>query len=149
MPDALTLTRSDVGLSQTQLIARERLPLPSHHLKGGNFRQWAVAVCAAEMKHRDRDYLRVADMLGISVNLWDFPHDVTRGQFKHEAHACAALNWLSHLQAHETTKRAPFHFIPWCDWRAKDRAAWIARRRYLWSGFLAEVRAYQATKGEG
>lgn len=148
MPDALTLHRSDAGLSQTQLIERERRPLPSHEIQGGNFRQWAVAVCQAEVNHRERDYERVEALLGIQTDRWDFPNDPARGQFPHEAHAGAALLWMSHLQAHETEKRAPFHFIPWCDWRAKERAAWLERRRILWRGFLKEVRAYQAARAE-
>lgn len=146
MPDALTLHRADAGLSLTQLIARERRSLPSHAIEGGNFRRWAAAVCQAEVKHRDRDYERVERELGLAGDRWLNPRDVERGQYPHEARAAAALRWLSHLQAHETTKRTPFHFIPWCDWRAKDRAAWLARRRYLWRGFVAEVRAYQATR---
>lgn len=148
MPDALTLTRSDAGLSLTQLIARERLPLPSHAIEGGNFRRWAVAVCTAEVKHRERDYLRVEALLGITTDRWAFPNDPERGQFQHEYHAGQALLWLSHLQTHESEKRTPFHFLPWCDWRAKDRAAWLAKRRILWAGFLTEVRAYQATKSD-
>ena len=146
MPDALTLHRADAGLSLTQLIERERLPLPSHQIQGGNFRRWAVAVCTAEVRHRERDYLRVEKLLGIQTDRWDFPHDDERGQFQHEYHAGQALLWMSHLQAHESEKRAPFHFLPWCDWRAKDRAAWLAKRRILWAGFLTEVRAYQATR---
>ena len=149
MPDALTLHRADAGLSLTQLIARERLPLPSHQIEGGNFRKWAVAVCTAEVKHRERDYLRVEALLGITTDRWAFPNDDERGQFKHEYHAGQALLWMSHLQTHESEKRTPWSFIPFCDWRAKDRAAWLAKRRKLWAGFLAEVRAYQQTKGEG
>ena len=148
MPDALTLHRADAGLSLTQLIARERRPLPSHAIEGGNFRRWAVAVCQAEVKHRDRDYERVERELGLAGDRWLNPRDVERGQYPHEAHAAAALHWLLHLQAHESEKRTPWSFIPFCDWKRESRAAWLALRRYLWSGFLRCVRAYQATKGE-
>lgn len=149
MPDALTLPRADVGLSQTQLIARERMPLPSHQIQGGNFRQWAVAVCQAEVKHRERDYLRVEALLGIHTDKWDFPNNDERGQFPHEAHAGRALLWMSTLQTHESERRAAWDCLPWRMWSAKRRAAWLDKRRKLWRGFLAEVRAYQQTKGEG
>lgn len=148
MPDALTLHPAS-GLSQTQLIARERLPLPSHTIEGGNFRRWAVAVCQAEVKHRERDYERVEALLGIHTDKWDFPNDPERGQFVHEAHAGAALLWLSHLQTHESERRAAWDCLPWRLWSAKRRADWLAKRRKLWAGFLTQVRAYQATKGEG
>lgn len=149
MPDALTLHRADAGLSLTQLIARERVPLPSHQIEGGNFRKWAVAVCTAEVRHRERDYLRVEALLGITTDRWDFPNDDERGQFKHEYHAGQALLWISHLQTHESERRKPFDFSTWSMWTPARRAAWLAKRRKLWAGFLAEVRAYQQTKGEG
>jgi hypothetical protein len=136
------------GLSLYELFARERMPLPSHQIEGGNFRRWAVAVCDAEVKHRAADFARCERVLGVSIDRSDEPNCEAMGQFPHEAHAAAALNWLSHLQAHETTKRAPFDFIPWTDWRGETRAAWIKRRRYLWDGFLNAVRAYQAAKSD-
>lgn len=137
------------GLSLAQLIERERMPLPSHAIQGSNFRQWAIAVCTAEVKHRERDYLRVERLLGVSVDRWDFPNCIESGQFPHEAHAGAALLWMSHLQAHESERRTAWDCLPWDMWSAKRRADWLAKRRKLWAGFLAQVRAYQATKGEG
>lgn len=148
MPDALTLHRADAGFSQTQLIARERLPLPSHTIEGGNFRKWAVAVCTAEVKHRERDYLRVERLLGITTDKWDFPNDDERGQFQHEYHAGQALLWLSHLQTHESERRTAWDCLPWRMWSGKRRADWLAKRRKLWAGFLAQVRAYQSTKSD-
>jgi len=139
--DALIYTRPE--LSFAEIVARKRLPLPSHAIEGGNFRRWAVAVLTAEVKHRERDYLRVERQMGVHVDRWDFPSNDEIGQFDHEAHAGAALLWLSHLQAHESEKRVPFHFIPWCDWKVAKRAEWIAKRRVLWAGFLNAVRAYQ------
>lgn len=137
------------GLNFAELVAMRRRPLPSHAIEGGNFRRWAVAVCHAEVKHREADYDRVERLLGITTDRWAFPNDPERGQFPHEAHAGAALLWLSHLQTHESEKRTPWSFIPFCDWKREARAAWIAKRRKLWAGFIKEVRAYQAAKGEG
>ncbi len=149
MPDALAPVVIDASrLSFAQKVALLRRPLPSHAIEGGNFRQWAAAVCSAEVRHRERDYLRVERELGVTVDRWSFPSNDEVGQFPHEAHAGAALLWLSHLQAHESEKRTPWNFLPWTDWRAKDRAAWIAKRRKLWGGFIKEVRAYQDARKE-
>tara|TARA_R110000868_G_scaffold262506_1_gene521232 strand:- start:350 stop:808 length:459 start_codon:yes stop_codon:yes gene_type:complete len=150
--DTLLATRTmppQSGLNFAELVAMRRRPLPTHAIEGGNFRRWATAVCHAEVKHREADYARVERELGVHQDQWDFPNCVEVGQFDHERHAGKALLWLSHLQTHESEKRTPFHFLPFCDWRAKDRAAWIAKRRILWAGFIKEVRAYQAAKGEG
>ena len=132
-----------------EIVAALRRPLPSHAIEGGNFRSWAVAVCHAEVKHLEADYARVERELGVHVDRWAFPNNDEVGQYPHERHAGDALLWLSHLQTHESEKRTPFHFLPFCDWRAKDRAAWVAKRRILWAGFLNAVRAYQQAKGEG
>ncbi len=148
MPDSLSPIADTRGLSFAQHVAILRRPLPSHAICGGNFRQWAVAVCTAEVKHRERDYLRVERELGVHVDRWDFPNNDEVGQYPHEAHAGAALLWLSHLQAHESEKRTPWSFVPFCDWRRETRAAWMQKRRYLWRGFLKAVRAYQDARKE-
>tara|TARA_R110000822_G_C15249330_1_gene487170 strand:+ start:593 stop:1063 length:471 start_codon:yes stop_codon:yes gene_type:complete len=132
-----------------EIVAALRRPLPSHALEGGNFRRWAVAVCHAEVKHREADYARVERLLGITTDRWAFPNDCERGQFAHEAHASAALLWLSHLQTHESERRKAWDCLPWRMWKPARRAAWIAKRRVLWAGFLNAVRNYKAAKGEG
>jgi hypothetical protein len=144
--DALIYTRP--ALSFAQEVEKRRRPLPSHTLEGSNFRQWAVAVCTAEVRHRERDYLRVEAEMGVHVDRWDFPSNDEVGQFPHEAHAGAALLWLSHLQAHESEKRTPWSFVPFCDWRHETRAAWMQKRRDLWAGFLRAVRKYKAARKE-
>lgn len=147
IPDVIRESAPRHGLAFAQLVERERRPLPPHEIKGGNFRQWAAAVCTAEANHREADYLRVERELGVSVDRWAYPNCISTGQFLHEAHAGAALVWLSHLQAHETMRRRPMDFSTWRLWSAERRAKWLSYRRYLWRGFLAEVRAYQKTKG--
>lgn len=149
MPDTLSQIAVERGLSLAQRVALLRKPLPSHQIKGGNFRQWAAAVCTAEVKHRERDYLRVEAELGIHVDRWDFPNNDEVGQYPHEAHAGAALLWLSHLQAHEDEKRAPwFTWKKWPDWSRHERGVWLSKRRKLWAGFLKEVSAYQNARKE-
>lgn len=148
MPDSLTPIADTRGLSFAQHVALLRRPLPSHAVEGGNFRKWAVAVCSAEVKHRERDYIRVERELGVHVSRWDFPNTDEIGQYAHEAHAGAALLWMSHLQAHESEKRTPWSFIPFCDWKRETRAAWLEKRRILWRGFVKAVRAYQNARKE-
>jgi hypothetical protein len=144
--DALIYTRPE--LSFARKVALLRRPLPSHAIEGGNFRQWAAAVCSAEVRHRERDYLRVERELGVDVPRWDFPNNDEVGQFDHERHAGIALLWLSTLQTHESEKRTPWNFLPWTDWKRETRAAWIAKRRKLWAGFIKEVRAYEHARKE-
>jgi hypothetical protein len=150
--DALTYTQTRPvlwsDLSFAQKVAHMRRPLPSHAIEGGNFRQWATAVCTAEVRHRERDYLRVEAELGVTVDRWDFPNCDEVGSFPHERDAGDALLWLSHLQAHESEKRTPFFFVPWTDWKRETRAAWMQKRRDLWRGFINAVRNYQAARKE-
>ena len=133
-------------LSFAQKVARLRRPLPSHTLEGGNFRQWAAAVCTAEVRHRERDYLRVERELGVTVDRWDSPSNDEVGQFPHEAHAADALNWLSHLLTHESERRAAWDCLPFDLWTKKRRADWLTKRRVLWAGFVRQVERYRAAR---
>lgn len=134
------------GLNFAELVAMRRRPLPSHAIEGGNFRRWAVAVCHAEVKHREADYDRVERLLGITTDRWAFPNDPERGQFPHEAHAGAALLWLSHLQTHESDRRAAWDCLPFDLWTKKRRADWLTKRRELWAGFVRQVERYRAAR---
>lgn len=144
MPD--TLFTAPARLTTAQTIALYRRPLPAHELQGVNFRKWAVATCQAEVDHRRRDFARIEAERGIAFDRNEDPRCEERGQYPHEAKAGVALIWLSHLQAHESEKRAPFDMKPWREWPAARRAAWLTRRRYLWTGFLKAVRAYSAAR---
>lgn len=148
MPDSLSPIVDTRGLSFAQKVALLRRPLPSHEIQSGNFRAWAVAVCTAEVKHRERDYLRVERELGVHVDRWDFPNNDEVGQYAHEAHAGAALLWLTHLQRHESERRKPFDFSTWRMWKPARRAEWLAKRCVLWGGFLNAVRNYQSARKE-
>ncbi len=147
MPDALTLTRRDTDhLTTAELIRRERQPLPRHDLNGCSDRGWAAAVCTAEVAHRAADFARVERLLGFSFDRWAEPACVEIGQFPHECHAAAALNWLSHLQTHESNRRAAWDCLPWDLWTAKRRADWLTKRRELWAGFVRQVDRYRAAR---
>lgn len=151
MPDSLITAErmpTRLHLSAAEMIQRERQPLPSHALQGGNFRKWVVAVCTAEVKHRAADFARCERLTGLSFDRCDEPNCEQMGEFAHETHAGATLLWLSHLQTHESEKRTPWSMVPWCDWRATKRAEWLTRRRYLWAGFLKSARRYQAARSE-
>jgi hypothetical protein len=64
-------------------------------------------------------------------------------RFPHEAHAVAALSWLSHLQAHESDRHGPWSATRWGNWNRERRREWLNRRRYLWSGFVRQVECYR------
>lgn len=153
MPDSLSrrlpetvLAPTPAPLSVAELIRRERRPLPTPVIDIENFRAWAVAICTAEVAHRSRDFQRVERTLGLTFDRWLEPDCEQLGQFPHEAHAAAALVWLSHLQTHESEKRTPWSGVPFRSWRENDRTHWLAKRRELWSSFLRQVERYRVTK---
>lgn len=150
MPDSLSRPLPETvpaPLPVAELIRRERRPLPAHDLESVNFRAWAVALCNAEVAHRSRDFHRVERTLGLIFDRWLEPDCEQLGQFPHEAHAAAALVWLSHLQTHESEKRTPWSGVSFRCWRESDRARWLAKRRILWSGFLRQVERYRVARG--
>ena len=153
MPDSLSYRRAETvpaSLPVAELIRRERRPLPAHEINAVNcrmsWRAWAVATCHAEVAHRSRDFQRVERTLGLVFDRWLEPDCEQLGQFPHEAHAAAALVWLSHLQTHESEKRAPWSGVPFKGWRETDRTQWFAKRRALWSGFLRQVGRYRLAR---
>lgn len=143
MPDSLSVRPKETVADQ---IRRNRRPLPASETDIENFRARAVAICSAEVAHRSRDFQRVERALGLAFDRWLEPDCEQLGQFPHEAHAAAALLWLSHLQTHESEKRTPWSGLPFRSWRDDERAAWLTKRRTLWSGFLRQVDRYQAVK---
>lgn len=144
MLDGLSLHPNE---TVADLIRRHRRALPRPVIDIENFRARAVALCSAEVAHRRRDFLRVERTLGLSFDRWLEPDCEQLGQFPHEAHAAAALAWLSHLQTHESQKRTPWSGLPFRSWREDERAAWFVKRRALWLGFLRQVERYRATRG--
>jgi len=101
MPDSLSRRPKE---TVAELIRSHRLPLPVPTIDIENFRARAVALCSAEVAHRSRDFQRVERALGLAFDRWLEPDCEQLGQFPHEAHAAAALLWLSHLQTHEKRK---------------------------------------------
>lgn len=142
MPDSLSLHPKE---TVADLIRRHRRPLPVLAIDIENFRARAVALCSAEVAHRSRDFQRVERVLGLAFDRWLEPDCEQLGQFPHEAHAAAALLWLSHLQTHESRKRTPWTGVPFRSWHEDELTAWLAERRKLWSGFLRQVERYRAT----
>ncbi len=147
MPDTAVTTRREIDQTPIhELIRRERRPLPAHDLDGVNCRQWALAVCGAEVKHRASDFLRVEVKNGWSFDRWNHPDAEQMGQFDHECHAGAVLNWLSHLQSHDEARRGKWAM--WAGWNRDERIAWLRRRRYLVHGFLRQIAKYKAARRE-
>ena len=149
MPDAVS--PRDPETSTSDLIRRARRPLERRAPARGNFRAWAVATCQAEVDHARADFWRVVQALGL-VRLFD-RDDGWGGHERpfllaHEAHAHAALGWLSHLQAHESDRRGPWARVRWDAWDADRRRRWWARRRQLWAGFLEQMRRYRSARRE-
>ena len=143
MPDSLSRRPKE---TVAELIRLSRRPLRAPETDIENFRARAVAICSAEVAHRSRDFQRVERALGLSFDRWLEPDCEQLGQFPHEAHAAAALVWLSHLQTHESQKRTPWSGVPFRSWREDERAAWLTKRRALWSGFLRQVERYRTAR---
>ena len=143
MPDSLSMHPKE---TVADLIRRHRRPLPVLTIDIENFRARAVVISSAEVAHRSRDFQRIERALGLSFDRWLEPDCEQLGQFPHEAHAAAALLWLSHLQTHESQKRTPWSGVPFRHWREDERTAWFTKRRALWSGFVRQVDRYQAAK---
>jgi hypothetical protein len=150
VPDTLACYRSKTSTSD--LIRRKRQPLaPPPKPSGSNWRAWAAAACQAEAAHARDDFWRVVHALGLG-GLHDRDDGYGGHQrpflLAHEVHAEAALGWLSHLQAHESDWRGPWAALRWDTWDAERRRHWWQRRRYLWAGFLEQVRRYGAARAE-
>lgn len=152
MPDSLSPHPKE---TVADLIRRHRRPLPAPAFATGaddpaavgrSWRARAVAACHAEIAHRSRDFARVERTLGLTFDRWLEPDCEQLGQFPHEAHAAAVLVWLSHLQTHESEKRAPWSGVRFRSWPESDRARWFAKRRTLWSGFVKLVERYRANR---
>lgn len=147
-----TLTRPHhPKTSPSDLIRGKRRPLPPPEPNGGTWRAWAAAACQAEVEHARNDFWRIVHELGLAGL-----HDRNDGYggherpflLTHETHAQAALSWLSHLQAHESDKHGPWAATRWHLWDAARRRRWFERRRYLWAGFLEQMRDYLAARAE-
>lgn len=152
MPDSLSRSPKE---TVADLIRRHRLPLPAPAFATGtddpaatgiSWRARAVAACHAEIAHRSRDFARVERTLGLTFDRWLEPDCEQLGQFQHEAHAGAALVWLSHLQTHESEKRTPWSGPPFRSWPEPDRTRWLAKRRELWRGFVCQVEHYRVAR---
>lgn len=144
MPDSLSRAPKE---TVADLIRRHRRPLPAPGIgRTRNFRAQAVAACHAEIAHRSRDFARVEHALGLTFDRWLEPDCEQLGQFPHEAHAGAALVWLSHLQTHESEKRMPWNGVAFRSWLERDLRTWFAKRRALWSGFLSQVMRYRCAR---
>lgn len=152
MPDSLSSRPKE---TVADLIRRHRRPLPAPAFATRaddpaatvkNWRARAVAACHAEIAHRSRDFARVERTLGLTFDRWLEPTCEQLGQFPHEAHAGAALVWLSHLQTHESEKRTPWSGVPFRSSSESERARWFEKRRELWSGFVHQMERYRAAR---
>lgn len=129
-----------------------RSPMQAPAPVAGNFRAWAVATLAAEVEHSSADFwavvyrLKAADFFDRNDGVGG--HEASF-RFAHETCAFAALSWLSSLQVHESDKAGPWAVVRWAVWNAQQRSDWLARRRYLWAGFLRQCNRYMAARERG
>ncbi|HZP98621.1 MAG TPA: hypothetical protein VFB13_03725 [Reyranella sp.] len=127
-------------------IRNRRVALPAHDLPGQRFRPYIAAVCTAEVDHATADVRRIAHDTGAHM-MFTERRDAgwEQAYFQpHEARAATALNWLSHVQAHESDARGPWARLAYSG--AEYRAAWVKRYRYLLRGFIKAARAYVAAR---
>jgi hypothetical protein len=129
-----------------EAIQQARRPRIAPERVSGSYRAWAATVCAAEARYATDDFWSCVYRLGL-VGLFDrddgFGGHEAPFRLPHEVHACAALSWLGHLQAHESDRGGPWCGGRWEKWSVGRRHDWLRRRRYLWSGFLREAERYR------
>ncbi len=138
-------------------IRAERRPLPAHDLDGVNARQWALAVCGAEVKHRASDFSRVERAMGMSFDRWDMPYAEQQGQFDHEARAGEVLSIQGHLvtaDGYIATLLRTLRKQREAGWDKEaagtlgDLRAELHRRRTIWRQFLGALARYKAARRE-
>jgi hypothetical protein len=125
-------------------IMARRTILPSHELEAVPVRSFVSAVCTAEVEHADREFQRIAADLHASAVFYDDPGAEARFRLPHEARAGDALVWLSHLQAHDRSRRGPW--ARWNTMRPHERSLWLASRRKLLHGLIRAASAYRAAR---
>lgn len=141
------------GIGDDIEVARQRVrdgrtALPSHDLDTGDLRAWAIAVCAAELKHAEFDTLGLIARytLGSMVDRGRRADPEWHAEFRmpHEKAAALVLDWAGHLRTQEG-----FIVGPWSRWRTTDRAGrreLLALRRRMKRGFLKAVANYRAAR---
>lgn len=128
------------------VIRAARTALPSHTLAGVPLRRYVSAVCTAEVEHARDDFWHIVHRIN-AVGLfdrWRDPDCDSPFRLSHEVRAAAALNWLSHLQTHDSNRHGPWE--RWSRWTRDERIAWLRRRRYLLGGLIRAFRAYTAAR---
>lgn len=129
------------------VIKAARTALPSHTLTGVPLRRFVSAVCTAEVEHARNDFWHIVHRISAAARFDRFRDPDCDAQFRlsHEVRAAAALNWLSHLQTHDSDRHGP-----WARWQSmsySDRCAWVRRRRYLLGGLIRAFHGYTAARG--
>jgi hypothetical protein len=141
---SITSTATPDGIHAA--IKAARTPLPSHTLEGAPVRRSVAEICTAEVKHARNDFWTIVHRLN-AASLFDRHRDPdcdVAFRLPHEAHAAAALNWLSHLGTHDSDRRGLW--ARWERWDREGRIAWLRRRRELLHGLLRQVGRYQEAR---
>lgn len=127
-------------------ITAARVPLPRADVSGGPVRHLVAVACTADAVHACSDFWRIVHASGDAVRFDRFrdPDCHIPYAFRHEVLAGVALNWLSHLQTHDTDRRGQWSL--WASMTLDEKRAWARRRRYLVHGLLTAAAAYTAAR---
>lgn len=167
---ALRPTRRDFGATLDAIYAgiqRDRRPLPAHDCDGTNYRRWAGAVVAAEVRHANEDFWHLAASYPGLFDRHDRPDTSAAYRLPHEIAAAKAANILGHLIGHEDAIRKAVVMLRSQRKAAADmgqsekyRSGWaraaedtttdlrtaLARRRIVWGLLLKAVADYRAAR---
>lgn len=127
-------------------IMAARTPLPRPDVLGAPIRRLVAVACTADAVHASSDFWRIVNASGDAIRFDRFrdPDCHTPYAFRHEALAGVALNWLSHLQGHDSNRRGKWSL--WASMTLDEKRAWVRRRRHLVHGLLKAAKAYTAAR---
>ena len=143
---AASHTIGDAIAAARERVRAGRIALPSHDLDTADLRRWAIAACAAELRHAELDTLELVTRHTLGAFIDRRADSTWHAEFRlpHEHAAARVLNWASHLKTQEGLIVGP-----WSRWHLNDRAgrrALLAVRRRIKRGFLAAVAAWRAAR---
>jgi hypothetical protein len=116
------------------IIRAVRTALPGPDLSPQPVRAFVARACTAEVKHARNDFWTIVHRLN-AASMFDRHRDPdcdVAFRLPHEIHAAAALNWLAHLQTHDSDRHGLW--ARWEQWDRERRVCWLRRRRELLHG---------------
>ena len=141
-----TTTKAAPPADYRDTIAAARVALPRPDVSAAPVRRFVSVACTAEAEHARIDFWRIANTSGDAIRFDRFrdPDCHTAFALPHERAAAIALNWLSHLQAHDADRHGKWS--SWSSMTRNEKCAWARRRRYLVHGLIRAAAAYTAAR---